>query len=665
MPNTSSLKANHDTSLMVSPDYLDLKQNVQVLQEQLNDFKAIIVIIQQELADTKQELTAAYKIIAKQAKTIAIQTDKIQSLNTQLKKALGISSNRDTPTGGADDGGDNNDHKKDSAAESLDFAENTSEHLKSLGKDLKILSNRELSGFRSFLKGEGLELREWISSSTPERALIPVCETTKGMKIMEVHEDQKKFQVGDTRRMESFGKIRGFSTSKDHTKRYGIELRVTEYTNEIERITDPETGRSLRADDLDWGPPNYQITWDSLKVICCLVLEHGIPMERLEDIIKIPYFSSSNIARWVQLTAEWFLDSYFAIFRRLHKYRYLKMDDTSVLVLGMQKDAASDDFTERHFDITAEQEEENLKQLTLLAAKVASEMGRVSDRKDNKGVKKSINLTLVIGQLYGESEKDYDSKDTLYLYRTHFGQAGNLLSRVLEESKGSLLKVENVFIQSDRSSQNLLENSMKDRVKIIEVGCYAHARRPFVNELAKDTKLCNYMLVQFLRIAHHEKMAFIGALSSEKILRARDEERQYWLKIKDVCEHVVSGKIHPIAENKPWHKNTALFNACQYILKHYKALTVYLDNPYLKAENNHTERSLRVEKKIQDSSKFRQSEEGRVAFDVIRSVMACCQAAEVDFAAYMKYCYERSCGENDNSAVLLPNEFREYLAKKG
>src|SRR5690606_10537445 len=104
-----------------------------------------------------------------------------------------------------------------------------------------------------------------------------------------------------------------------------------------------------------------------------------------------------------------------------------------------------------------------------------------------------------------------------------------------------------------------------------------------------------------------------------------------------VCEHVLEGKQHPCAKNRIWKRKSALYAATKYIIRHYTDLTVYLDHPDLFAENNATERGLRQEKTIEDAAKFRFSEQGRVALDIIRSLIATCRAAEIDFNKYRNY----------------------------
>jgi hypothetical protein len=74
---------------------------------------------------------------------------------------------------------------------------------------------------------------------------------------------------------------------------------------------------------------------------------------------------------------------------------------------------------------------------TDLISDVIKVFGRVSQTVDGKAAKVSVNTTLVSGHL---DHTNYNS--TVYIYRTHFGQAGNLLSRILKhrpENSGPLI----------------------------------------------------------------------------------------------------------------------------------------------------------------------------------------------------------------------------------
>jgi hypothetical protein len=196
-----------------------------------------------------------------------------------------------------------------------------------------------------------------------------------------------------------------------------------------------------------------------------------------------------------------------------------------------------------------------------------------------------------------------------------------------------------VIVQSDCANANKLEADISKFIKILESGCYSHARRPFAKYVDQDEELCYYLLRAFALIAANEDRAFRGhsAVTRELILYHRRFEKIIWKIIKNVCESVVAEKKHKYAKNKIWKSDSKLYAACKYIITHYKKLTLYLSFPDLFAENNCIERNLRPDKMIQDAAKFRASESGRVALDIIRTIIACCRSAEINFEDFTKF----------------------------
>jgi hypothetical protein len=317
----------------------------------------------------------------------------------------------------------------------------------------------------------------------------------------------------------------------------------------------------------------------------------------------------------------------------------LRADDTNVLVLEMKKYAKTKEFKadaelgEQEFEEYLDRMEElnREKGIPNLVAPVARELGRISQYISEDGGKKGVNLTLISGRPFE------DGRSTIFFYRTHFGQAGNLLSRILE--KRSQKSTGEIIIQTDCASANNIEKSVQRYLKIIQAGCYFHARRPFAKYCEQDEDLCYYLLRAFALIAANEERAFRGPITRERILHYRRHEKMIWKIIKKVCETIVEGEMHQYAGNKIWKKGSGLYGGCQYIITHYKKLVYYIDHPELFSENICIERNLRPEKMIEDAAKFRFSESGRVALDITRTMIATCRSAEVDFKNFLEHIF--------------------------
>ena len=119
-------------------------------------------------------------------------------------------------------------------------------------------------------------------------------------------------------------------------------------------------------------------------------------------------------------------------------------------------------------------------------------------------------------------------------------------------------------------------------------------------------------------LAIHEEALDRHGRNRDNTLAVRGvDSRKMWERLKDACVKMA----------ERWTKATPLGSAARYILKHYERLTAYLSNPRLEATNNLRERLLRTEKLIEKSSMFRQSVEGRVVLDILRTMLQTAVAA--------------------------------------
>lgn len=81
----------------------------------------------------------------------------------------------------------------------------------------------------------------------------------------------------------------------------------------------------------------------------------------------------------------------------------------------------------------------------------------------------------------------------------------------------------------------------------------------------------------------------------------------------------------------------------------------YLDDPRLPSTNNLSERVLRWDKIMEDASKFRMTEAGRVHVDILRTIVHTCSAADVDLKDYLLFVFmNRVAIESD------PSQFTPY-----
>jgi hypothetical protein len=480
---------------------------------------------------------------------------------------------------------------------------------------------------------------EWATAQTYWKAvgsdphLIPAPATIFGSRVFTTAREDKVSAFTAEERMSLFGRDKGLHSKKDKTTIYDLRLSLVEITCSQENLRDLAGTLYFRKGNA-LGPSGCQMSWETLATVAVLVTEYAFPMERLAKAVGHKYFTSANISRWIIRSATALVHVYVALGKALANCPYLRVDDTSALVLSMRKAARLGLIPDKA--MTGEEWEAYLDQLRAtskhadLLVPIIEAFGRVSQRADEEGAKVSVNVTLVSGQLVAD---DYRSK--VYFYRAHFGQAGNLVSRILENRKvGTSRKL---IVQSDRSAQNNIEPEVKKHLEITEAGCTYHARRPVFRYKDRDEELTYYLLRCFSALAHIETSIKRGPLTHDRILRYRQRYAvKVWKLITSVCQAVIDKVAHPVTGPSRWRKGNKLYDACLYVLTHYKALTVYLTNPLIEPDNNAIEQGLRGEKLIENGSLFRQGEPGRVALDIHRTFVATCNACHLPYGSYLR-----------------------------
>jgi hypothetical protein len=432
-------------------------------------------------------------------------------------------------------------------------------------------------------------------------------------------------------RMSEFGKEQGLHSTFDKTKRVDLKILVTETTHEVETVTDPSTGKSVRASMKHVGPEGSQLTWGAIANLVKLHVGFAIPMSRLEMIIGQPEFTSGKICRTLRWVAVQLLPIYLCLLESLSEADIISGDDTGTKVLELNDIPDSEDS---------------------LASQIDSHLGWASPRADGNGDKKGLNVSLLIGKT------KEDPRSTIRFYRTHLGSVGNLMTKVLE---WRLPKAGPLIFQGDLSTTNLPVEELRTRFRMQIAGCAAHARRPFFRHKDDDEDLCYFMLRGFLILSEIEKHIDARGRTEEVVLRWRNRYgRKVWEALRSRCIAATTGNIPGRFTYRKgtfpnlWPKGYDLNRASKYVIKHYDELTLYLSNPKLQYTNNISERALRVEKCMLSSSKFRKNRNGRATLDILRTLNSTCTAADLEIADYLRYVFKHITEIKDHPEAFTP-----------
>ena len=160
---------------------------------------------------------------------------------------------------------------------------------------------------------------------------------------------------------------------------------------------------------------------------------------------------------------------------------------------------------------------------------------------------------------------------------------------------------------------------------LVEVGCWAHARRHTYKALESDEKRMGPTLLLIAQLYRVEKRA--AGLSAEERLRMRQSESRAILdKLSDYLESIVSELLPKSPEGR----------AVKYVRKNWDALTRYLEDGDLSIDNNATERAIRGVAVGRNNWMFFGSDEGGRTGALLRSFVASCQRVGVDPFHWLK-----------------------------
>src|SRR5215469_17882711 len=160
---------------------------------------------------------------------------------------------------------------------------------------------------------------------------------------------------------------------------------------------------------------------------------------------------------------------------------------------------------------------------------------------------------------------------------------------------------------------------------LIEVGCWAHARRYYHKALDSDQARMGLALLLIAQLYKVEKKARL--LTAEDRLRLRQSESRAILdKLHDYLLAIEAEVLPKSPEGR----------AVRYTLKNWTALNRYCDDGDLEIDNNHTERAIRGVAVGRNNWIFFGSDQGGKTAAVLRSFVASCQRIGIDPFTWFK-----------------------------
>jgi len=201
----------------------------------------------------------------------------------------------------------------------------------------------------------------------------------------------------------------------------------------------------------------------------------------------------------------------------------------------------------------------------------------------------------------------------------------------------------------------------KKRVeKVSQAYCWAHVRRKFVEALKYEDKACSEAIVLIAELYKVESEIRDSKIPLEpkKILKMRQEiSKPIVDKLFNYLESTLAeGAFIP---SNPFNK------ACNYAFKLEEGLRLFLTEPELAIDNNHTERAIRPIVLGRKNWLFCWSELGAETLAIMQSLISSCVLQGISPTQYLRDVFERvSEVKTKDIRTLIPREWaKEYLPK--
>jgi len=162
---------------------------------------------------------------------------------------------------------------------------------------------------------------------------------------------------------------------------------------------------------------------------------------------------------------------------------------------------------------------------------------------------------------------------------------------------------------------------------MVEVGCWAHARRHFHNALEKDQARMGGVLAMIAHLYEVEKVARRNGWRGEELRAARERDARPMLDRLHEYLLTILEQVLPKSEAG---------QAVAYTLKNWTALTRYCSDGDLSIDNNATERSLRGFAVGRNNWTFFGSDNGGKTAAVLRSFISSCELVKIDPFAWFR-----------------------------
>jgi transposase len=193
-------------------------------------------------------------------------------------------------------------------------------------------------------------------------------------------------------------------------------------------------------------------------------------------------------------------------------------------------------------------------------------------------------------------------------------------------------------------------------VELLVAHCLAHGRRQIVEVAQNFPVECRHILQQLGEVYRNDAQTRDANLAAEERLRFHQEHsRPVMDKLHDWLEtQFAERKVEP---------NSSLGKAITYLLRHWKALTLFLQRAGAPLDNNLCERALKRAVLHRKNALFYRTLNGAQAGDLFMSLIHTCELCGADSFHYLTELQRHARELAGNPAEWMPWNYRETLAR--
>ena len=199
-----------------------------------------------------------------------------------------------------------------------------------------------------------------------------------------------------------------------------------------------------------------------------------------------------------------------------------------------------------------------------------------------------------------------------------------------------------------------LSRNTSDDFKTILANCLTHGRRNFVNVAGDFPDECLYVLETLGDVYHFDAItAGEGMTPNQRLLFHQANSGPLMRKLR--CwfqEQFDDKKVEP---------NSSLGKAINYMLNHWKALTLFLRVEKAPLDNNICERALKMAIMHRKNSLFYKTEHGAYIGDMFMSLIHTCALSKINPFEYLTALHKHASAVFKNPQKWLPWNYQENL----